>query len=176
DARADRGRNRAHGPVLARSVSGIVPVTGASAHWSARYLGIPFEDLGRSDAGCDCWGLAWLIYHRELGWDLPRFDRAYPCATELHSVAQVFDRAEQTTNWIAVSPPRAFDLCVFRTGRYRSHVGIALDARRMIHVAARDCAKIEPLTAPRWSSRLTGAYRHSDMMRDLHDHGSKSRA
>ena len=35
-------------------------------HWTQKYVGIPYRDLGRDMTGCDCWGLLRLVYGQEL--------------------------------------------------------------------------------------------------------------
>jgi cell wall-associated NlpC family hydrolase len=38
-----------------------------------KYIGIPYKRGESSSAGCDCWGLVRLFYHRELGINLPNY-------------------------------------------------------------------------------------------------------
>lgn len=128
--------------------------------WAAKYVGIPYGDQGRDRAGCDCWGLARLVYAAELRIDLPSYAGAYASAAEMEEVAGLI-AAEQATFIRGEDPVGVFDLLLFRQGRHNSHIGIALDTRRMLHVARGDQAKIEDYTAPRWSSRLIGNFRHA---------------
>ena len=39
--------------------------------WANAYVGLPWADLGRDRTGCDCWGLARLVYAEQLGIALP---------------------------------------------------------------------------------------------------------
>jgi cell wall-associated NlpC family hydrolase len=128
--------------------------------WSCRYVGIPYADLGRSAAGCDCWGLVRLVYGRELGIALPAYAGSYACAEERREVDALVATEEASGPWRPVTEIRAFDLLLFRVGTYRSHVGLAIDTARMLHVEGEDQAKVASQRAPRWASRFAGAYRH----------------
>ncbi|WP_165937523.1 C40 family peptidase [Antarcticimicrobium sediminis] len=130
--------------------------------WASRYVGTPYADHGRSRAGVDCWGLACVVYAQELGIVLPSYAGAYASAEEIDEVDALLYGAKERQHWRQVPSARPFDLFEFRTGGRAAHVGIALDARRMLHVHAGGAALVEPLQ-PRWITRRIGIYRHINM-------------
>lgn len=131
--------------------------------WSNTYVGIPYRDLGRRRSGCDCWGLACLVYAFELGITLPSYQTAYSSAADTTAVSALLDR-RHTSPWVEVAGEiNPFDLLLLRQGRFDTHVGIALDAFTMLHMARGDAAKIERLDSPIWRLRHVGTYRHCDI-------------
>ena len=130
--------------------------------WSDAYLGLPWADLGRDREGCDCYGLARLVYAEQLGIELPSYAGAYVGAAERAEIAALLSEAEQDGPWRRVEGrPQAFDILLFRRGRLRSHVGIAIDARMMLHMDGETQARVARLDAPRWRSRFAGAFSHA---------------
>ena len=132
--------------------------------WSDRYIGIPFQDHGRARTGCDCWGLAWLIYRDELGTTLPDY-LGYTSAEEQAEVDALFNGAATSPLWHRITGPAAqpFDLALFRRGRLVTHLGIVVGRNLMIHVEGEDCAKIVNYSAGHWASRFSGHFRHVTM-------------
>ncbi|WP_323010045.1 C40 family peptidase [Paracoccus sp. (in: a-proteobacteria)] len=129
--------------------------------WSDRYVGTPYEDFGRSREGCDCWGLACIIYREELGISLPDYLGDYASPEELGEVAALIDRDRVSPLWVPVAGPAvAFDIALFRRGRLNTHVGITIRHGLMIHMREDDCAKLESYTAGPWMHRFEGHYRH----------------
>lgn len=129
--------------------------------WSDRYIGIPFDEFGRSRSGCDCWGLACVIYREELGIRLPDYLGDYASAEERGEIAALIDRDRVSPLWLPVEGPAiAFDIAIFRRGRFASHLGIVVRHGWMIHMQGEDCAKIESYRTGQWSHRLQGCYRH----------------
>ncbi|WFE92311.1 NlpC/P60 family protein [Roseibium porphyridii] len=132
-----------------------------SAHWTTRYVGTPYRELGRDRAGCDCWGLAVLVYRDELGIQLISYDGDYASVAERAEISALIEAGQRTPDWIKVSQPKPFDIVLFRQGRLTSHVGIVCASGRMLHQYGSDCAKIESYKAPRWQSRHVGTFRHA---------------
>ncbi|WP_339636161.1 NlpC/P60 family protein [uncultured Sulfitobacter sp.] len=129
--------------------------------WSNAYLGIPYADIGRSRAGCDCWGLARLVYGAELAITLPDYADGYVSAEEQAEVAALIGQETTASIWQPVKSPMPFDLLLFRHGRHSSHVGIFVADGLMLHMATDDQSKHEGITSPRWVSRLVGTFRHA---------------
>lgn len=133
--------------------------------WSDAFIGLPYVALGRSrDEGVDCWGLAKVIYQEELQISLPDY-LGYASIDEHEELAAVIAGATISPLWIPVSGNAvAFDIAVFRRGRLDTHVGIVVRHGLMIHIARDDCAKIESYRSGAWSHRLTGIYRHVEIV------------
>lgn len=134
------------------------------AHWSGAYVGIPYADGGRSRAACDCWGLARLIYREQLGIDLPSYGEI--SAADLARVADAMARgAAVEEDWQAVDEPREWDVAVMRRygGREPGHVGVMIDARRLLHVEERTAAVIVPRDHYSVRTRIIWFRRHRSM-------------
>ncbi|SLN37915.1 NlpC/P60 family protein [Aquimixticola soesokkakensis] len=128
--------------------------------WSNKFIGIPQADLGRTREGADCWGLACVIYQEELGISLPEY-LGYSSPDEQGECAAMIAGATSSPLWVPVTGPAvAFDIAVFRQGRFSSHVGIVVRHGLMIHIAAEDQAKLEEYHSGKWQHRFDGHYRH----------------
>lgn len=132
--------------------------------WSNRFTGLPYEGLGRSREGADCWGLACIVYREELGISLPDY-LGYASVEEHGEISALIDGATSSTLWLPVSGPAiAFDIAVFRRGRLDSHVGIVVQHGLMLHMVEQAAAAVEPYGSGRWKHRLTGIYRHVELV------------
>lgn len=128
--------------------------------WSNRYVGIPYDEFGRSASGCDCWGLVVAIYAEELGITLPDY-LGYGSVEEHHEIAALISDAEASPTWTpAEGAARPFDVAVFRRGELASHLGVVIAPGLMIHMVGEDCAKLERYDTGRWGHRLKGLFRH----------------
>jgi cell wall-associated NlpC family hydrolase len=130
--------------------------------WANLYIGTPYADLGRDWSGCDCWGLARLVYKLELNISLPSYAGDYVSAQERAEIDSLINQPDANIPWSQVAIPQPFDLLLFRRGQMHSHIGIAADARHMLHMDGEDQARIADFTQPRWSNRFCGAYRHAE--------------
>lgn len=128
--------------------------------WPNRFVGIPYAEFGRDREGCDCWGLACIIYREELGISLPEY-LGYGSVDEHAEIAALIDGAEASPLWLPVTGPAiAFDIAVFRRGCLATHLGIVIHHGLMIHMEAEDCAKLADYRTGRWGHRFKGHYRH----------------
>lgn len=128
-----------------------------------RYLGVPYRDMGRSLAGCDCWGLLWLFYRDELGVDLPDYGEGYGSAIFRRRIGPLIER-ETAREWtrIDAAAARAGDAVLMRSGRYPAHCGVTDGRGFVLHVEAEgDWSKMEQLNSFAIAQRLLGFYRHA---------------
>lgn len=133
-------------------------------NWSAKYVGTPFADRGRALSGCDCWGLATIVYARELNIALPSYAYDYDGPGDLASLGPLIAGERLVRPWRTVSgTPQAFDLAIFRRGRFDSHIGLVINEHQMLHLARGDCAKVEAFDSKPWNVRLSGIVRHEDV-------------
>lgn len=129
--------------------------------WSNHYIGLPYVEFGRTRDGCDCWGLACIIYREELNITLPDY-LGYGSADEHGEIAALIAGAETSPLWVPVSGDAlAFDIAVFRRGRFSTHLGIVIRHGLMIHMVGDDQAKVQGYTDGPYKHRLSGHYRHA---------------
>lgn len=129
-------------------------------NWSDRFIGLPYAGLGRDQDGCDCWGLACIIYRQELGINLPDY-LGYSSVEEQTEIASVVADAAVSPLWVPVmGTAKPFDIAIFRRGRLSTHVGIVIRHGIMIHMEGEDCAKVADYQSGCWKHRLSGYYRH----------------
>lgn len=128
--------------------------------WASSYIGIPFEDRGRTREGIDCWGLVKLVYAERLGVMLP--DLPYRHSAEsavIGKLARDLTRGE----WKPTNDPKVGDVQLFRIGRHAGHVGLVVGQARMLHAieGTLSCIERMDLGASRgvWEPRLLGTYR-----------------
>lgn len=128
------------------------------------YIGLPYEDRGRTRDGVDCWGLVRLVYQDGFDIELPDYSELYVSAVERREVQAVIDGGEASGEWTRVEVPAVCDLMVFRQGRTRSHVGLFVSSGLMLHIDEGHTARIESYSAGHWSPRLTGIFRHRELL------------
>ena len=126
------------------------------ATWWQKYIGIPFVDRGRSMQGCDCGGLAWLIYKQERGRELDCFSLRYK-ARNARSVAPLF-AAAINTYFEPSFGGIPFNLAVFGNADGDYHVGVFVDARRILHCKDGMHAKVQLLEETETFADYRGAY------------------
>lgn len=140
----------------------------------AGFVGIPFRDGGRSAEGCDCWGLVRLV-HAAAGVALPSYGEIG--AGELAAIGRTMAAAmagnREGEPWLPVTdrPRRALDVAVMRSmraaGRMPVHVGVMIDARRLLHTEAGVDSHTVDLSHASVACRILGFWRHRDLAGDL---------
>lgn len=129
--------------------------------WWGAYVGLPFLDGGRDRAGLDCWGLVALVYAERLGVALPAHEGIG--AADHRGVAQAMQAGCARGPWRRVDEVRAFDVMVARRdhhSRFPGHVGVMIDAGRVLHVLKGRDAHVARLDAPGQRALILGVYRH----------------
>lgn len=134
-------------------------MTEAITHWSARYVGIPWRAHGRTPHGFDCWGLVRAVYADQCGVELPSLADDYADPHERAEIAELI-AGPAASCWVETSRHALapFDLLLF--GGLAVHVGVAIDAGRMLHVDRGRLSEIARLDAPRWRRASLTIGRH----------------
>ena len=113
--------------------------------WAAGYVGIPFLDLGRDRAGCDCWGLVRLVLAEQAGIQLPSLATSYGSEANLVGVGDAIAAERRSGAWdrIDAGNERPFDV-VEMSGAARVpgsgwvfgplHVGVVVASGWLLHV------------------------------------------
>jgi len=131
--------------------------------WAARYVGIPFQDGGRSLAGCDCYGLCVLVLREVFGLELPSYAGHYASSQEMDQVATLIAGRIPADGWRRVldDQARPGDGIVLRVMNRPWHVGVMVTATEFLHVSeVQSTSTIERVDGPRWKRRVVGFYRH----------------
>jgi len=124
---------------------------------TSKYIKIPYRDRGRSFDGCDCFGLAILVYREE--WDRKIADVFYPSAEDQEAVARLIDVSAPTINAEQTERPIEGDLILMREGGQPSHIGIYIDGGICLHTSRRFGTCCERIDGPRLKSKIMGYYR-----------------
>lgn len=137
--------------------------------WVADYLAIPFAHRGRDRSGCDCWGLARLVWRERCGLELPE-GAGYASAHDAARVGAVIERG-LTEDWqaVAASAERPLD-GVLLTGivgqgralqRAAMHVGVVVAPGWLLHIGEGAGVTVEGYgPGGRMRRRVVGFYRH----------------
>lgn len=131
-------------------------------HWSRSYIGIPHSDRGATRDGVNCWTLVCLVYREQLGIVLPTYQDDFVSLEEHREVEALFQGERSRSSWTLVEQPTAFDVAVFRRGRFLTHVGLVVRPGLMLHVTAGGTSALERYEAGQWLPRLQHLYRHVD--------------
>ena len=129
------------------------------AGWVSDYIGIPYQDKGRTVAGCDCWGLVRLVLFQQWGRVLPSLDESYE-KVDPAMTAKLVDQTSALVNAKRVEAPEPGDVVVMRSlASPSAHVGIVVPGGYLLHVDRGITARVERLDSPRISHRIEGYYR-----------------
>ncbi|KQO99094.1 NlpC/P60 family protein [Methylobacterium sp. Leaf91] len=139
-------------------------------HWSADYIGLPWQVGGLTRDGIACWGLARLVYAEQLGIAVPDYAAAVPSLEERTEIAGVFAEATSAAGpWVEVAPNglsldviQEFDILVFQRTGLAHHVGIAAGSGRMLHIDRDQDSCLVDYSTGKWAPRLVGVYRHKE--------------
>lgn len=129
--------------------------------WSNEYINIPFKEHGRDRSGCDCWGLARIIYKEQLGLDLPTLIN-YENTKDSHAIAELYENEHLKWQEIPVGEEKEFDILVFKILGLPTHIGIVINKGIMIHCEYKIGTHITEYTREiQWRNRLVGVYRYA---------------
>ena len=126
--------------------------------WYNKYVGLPYQDRGRTATGIDCWGLACLVYSEHFDIELPSLDDQYTSTQDLAVRGLVTSTKE---SWISTSDPKPGDICVFNILGEPTHVGIYVGDNKFLHARGGKDSVIESLNSVVWNRRLEGIYQYN---------------
>lgn len=128
--------------------------------WCNNYINLSFIEHGRTREGCDCWGLARLIYKEELGIDLPLLLN-YKNTKDGRSIADLYE--EEHLRWVEIpkGEEQPFDVLVFKILGLPTHVAVVVQKGLMIHCEKGCGTHISDYNREKqWYQRLAGIYRY----------------
>jgi len=130
--------------------------------WSNKYLGIGFNDKFEGfDRDIDCWGLASLIYLRELNTKLDIYSDIK--WHESDRIAKQINDEKNENKWLKVENPIDFDLVVLSKKQGANHLGIYIDGGYILHTSRKiksQAVKINDLKLNGWQT--IDFYRYND--------------
>lgn len=128
----------------------------------ADYIGIPFEEHGRSHRGVDCYGLVMLVMFEVYGVttrDYTDYRSARP-----RDCADLFRGAQREMEWVKVPNPVEGDVVLLNILGMPAHCGLYLGNGEFIHASHAAGVCRDRLAAPLWARRIAGYFRHRERM------------
>lgn len=123
-----------------------------------KYIGLPYLENGRTEAGIDCWGLARVFYRDQLNIDLPSYTDEYNGS---HDPAVIEAISRYRENWEKTETPTIGDLCLFNILGEPTHVGIFVGNNKFLHSREGRDSVIETLDNTKWKNRFQGFYKYT---------------
>lgn len=124
-----------------------------------RYIGIPFEDKGRSFSSCDCYGLVKLYYKHELNIDIPetKITADKPRRIMINYLNEI------SKNWIEVDTPKkdcVVAMCMNEEHpKLVTHFAVMIDDKRLLHTLNKRMSHITTLSHMEIKPFIKGFYR-----------------
>ena len=123
-----------------------------------KYIGLPYLENGRTEAGIDCWGLARVFYREQLNIDLPSYTDEYNGS---HDPAVIEAISRYRESWEKTETPNIGDLCLFNILGEPTHVGIFVGNNKFLHSREGRDSVIETLDNTKWKNRFQGFYKYT---------------
>lgn len=122
--------------------------------WWSQYIGLPYDRA-------HCWELVRRVYADRAGIELPTYGEID--ARDLMRVARAMQGDAGQEPWVPVDNPQALDV-VLLSGRARvAHVGVMVDAGRVMHTEQATGCVLLAVTNPAIAGRIMGYRRHRDL-------------
>lgn len=127
--------------------------------WTQKYVGIPFASGGRTEKGCDCYGLIRLILRNEYSIQLPSLMIDDYHALDANETKPLFEKYVPVICAEKISAPEEKSVCLVRTtAGLLTHVGIYAGDGFIIHSRNKTGAVCERMSSPFLTGRIEGWY------------------
>jgi cell wall-associated NlpC family hydrolase len=135
--------------------------------WVVPYIGLPWQMLGRTREGLDCWGLVRLVLAERWGVAVPAFDGAGWTGQRKAEDIAAFARfiTGHMPDWKSVGwvGRREGDGVLLRVRGRPVHIGLIVAPEWFLHILSGHNAAVERFDSIVWRDRIAGAYRHVSM-------------
>lgn len=121
-----------------------------------KYIGIPFELGGRTEKGCDCYGLVRLFYKDKYDIELPEYNLYDRFDNIL--LYTLIDTNMPLLDFSQVENPKYGDIGLFKFFGVPTHIGVYLKNNKVLHIMRGSDAVIERIDSPRLKGRFAGWY------------------
>jgi cell wall-associated NlpC family hydrolase len=124
------------------------------------YVGIPWEEHGRTTEACDCWGLLRAVYLNILGVELPSYSPHYATTRDRQAIAALV--SSYRGDWREVRPglERPLDAVLMTEAGVPMHIGLVVKPGHVLHIVRDGFSAIESYRAGKLSRRIAGFFRY----------------
>ena len=122
-----------------------------------KYIGIPFVSGGRTIEGCDCYGLVRLVFHNELGIDLPDVD-GYANALIPELTNPLFEKYSPLILGERHESPEPNDMALILNHGLPTHIGVYVGDMYILHTVRRIGSCLQRITDRDLTGRIEGYY------------------
>ena len=133
------------------------------ASWATKYIGIPFVVKGRTQAGCDCWGLVRLVLEEQFKVKIPSYSDDYESIEDWKHLSKLIE--SRIPEWVPVLPNArcAGDVVLIRARGLPIHIGILASRIWMLHTDRKTSVCLERIEGITFTYRVLGYYRHVEL-------------
>lgn len=117
---------------------------------------VPFRVNGRNYKGWDCWGLFYMAYKDIYGIELPSYRRDYMTIIDNEETKKLI-RLGIEKEWHLVDQPKEGDSVIIYSEGRDTHVAMAINREKLIHVIPEINTNIQRLS----DYRIEGIYRYN---------------
>jgi cell wall-associated NlpC family hydrolase len=132
--------------------------------WCAEFIGLPYELRGRTRAGCDCWGLCWIVLQDQFGINAPCMDGVAwdkdSTPKERRAAAEnILATQEDYFGVVEPGSEQPGDIVLLSIAGHPLHMGIVAAPGWMLHSAHDADSALERYDGMIWQKRIEGFYR-----------------
>lgn len=130
-----------------------------TAPWVRNYIGIPFISKGRTHEGCDCYGLARLVWTEQYGFvRLPLLDGNYTNALNAGTTRPLFDFYMPLILGKRKDEPDTADAVVILVRGQPTHLAVYAGDGYILHTTVHTGSVLQRLSDRDLAGRIEGFY------------------